>query len=191
MLPSGHIAAGILLGAHRSRRSQRRPNVVVAAAVVGTCLPDVDLVIPRVLDNLGVEHHLCSGQHHSWMTHTPLFWGSIAIGARRLVERSWAPAWAPEAAQLLAVGVALHLLQDSVANTVALLWPLRRREYGLGLDHLAGETDHAAYMRRYPSSPAGKLEGLIVLAAVAVGGRRLINNGARLRPRVRRNSVGI
>jgi hypothetical protein len=147
---------------------------VVAGAVVATCLPDIDLVIPIVLDSLGVEHHLCSGRHHSWMTHTPLFWGSVAIGAGRLAQRSRAPACAPEAAQLLAVGVALHLLQDSVANTVALLWPLRRREYGLGLDHLAGETDHQAYMRRYPSSPAGKLEGLLVLAAAAVGARRLI-----------------
>jgi hypothetical protein len=155
--------------------------VVVGGAVVATCLPDVDLTIPTILDNLGVEHHLCSGRHHSWMTHTPLFWGSIVIGARGLVERSWAPAWAPEAAQLLTVGVALHLLQDSVANTVALLWPLRRREYGLGLDHLAGETDHVAYMRRYPSSPAGKLEGLLVLAAATVGGRRLVK--AVRRPR--------
>jgi LexA-binding, inner membrane-associated putative hydrolase len=187
MLPSGHIAAGILLGAHRSRRSEWRPDVVVVSAVVGTCLPDIDLAIPMVLDNLGVEHHLCSGRHHSWMTHTPLFWGSIVMGVRSLVERSWAPPWAPEAAQLLAVGVAVHLLQDSVANTVALLWPLRRREYGLGLDHLAGETDHVAYMRRYPSSPAGKLEGLLVLAAVAVGWQRLIKNPGRLRPRLRRN----
>jgi hypothetical protein len=155
--------------------------VVVAGAVVGTCLPDVDLVIPTVLDKLGVEHHLRSGRHHSWMTHTPLFWGSVVIGARSLAERSWAPAWAPEAAQLLAVCVALHLSQDSVANTVALLWPLRKREYGLGLDHLAGETDHAAYMRRYPSSPAGKLEGLLVLAALVVGWRTLI--GASRHPR--------
>jgi SAM-dependent methyltransferase len=181
MLPSGHIAAGILLGAHCSRRSEWRPAVVVAGAVVGTCLPDIDLLIPSVLDDLAVEHDLCSGRHHSWITHTPLFWGSIVIGVRRLARRSWAPAWAPEAAQLLAVGVAVHLLQDSLANTVALLWPLRRREYGLGLDHLAGETDHVAYMRRYPSSPAGKLEGLLVLAAVAVGGRGLFSDARRRR----------
>jgi hypothetical protein len=181
MLPSGHIAAGILLGAHHSRRSGWHPDVVVAGAVVGTCLPDADLLIPKVLDALGVEHHLCSGRHHSWVTHTPLFWCSVVIGARSLGERSWSPAWAPETARLLAAGVALHLLQDSVANTVALLWPLRRREYGLGLDHLAGETDHMAYIRRYPSSAAGKLEGLLVLAAVAVGWRRLIDTAARLR----------
>jgi LexA-binding, inner membrane-associated putative hydrolase len=174
MLPSGHIAAGVLLGARHSRRSAWRPNVVVAGAVVGTCLPDVDLVVPTVLDKLGVEHHLCSGRHHSWVTHTPLFWGSVVMGACRLAGRPGAPTWAPEAAQLLAAAVAVHLVQDSVANTVALLWPLRRREYGLGLDHLAGETDHVAYMRRYPSSPAGKLEGLLVLAAVAVGWRTLI-----------------
>jgi hypothetical protein len=75
---------------------------------------------------------------------------------------------------LLAVGVALHLLQDSAANTVSLLWPLRRRRYGLGLDDLAGETDHVEYMRRYPSSTAGKLEGALVLAAVTVSWRHLV-----------------
>jgi membrane-bound metal-dependent hydrolase YbcI (DUF457 family) len=182
MLPSGHIAAGILLGAHRSRRSEWRPEAIVAGAVVGTCLPDIDLVIPKVLDSLGVEHRLCSGRHHSWMTHTPVFWGFTMMGVRSLVERPRTPAWAPEAAQLLAVGVALHLLQDSVANTVALLWPLRRREYGLGLDHLAGETDHVAYMRRYPSSPAGKLEALLVLAAIAVGARGVIGASRAHRP---------
>ena len=156
--------------------------MVVATAVVGTCLPDVDLIIPKVLDHLGVEHGLSSGRHHSWMTHTPLFWGSIAIATRRIAGRSSAPEWAPEAAKLLAVGVALHLLQDAVANTVALLWPLRRDEYGLGLDHLGGETDHIAYMRRYPSSPAGKLEGTLVLAAVAVGWRRLVRACRRSQP---------
>jgi hypothetical protein len=74
---------------------------------------------------------------------------------------------------MLTIGVALHLLQDSLANTVALLWPLRRREYGLGLDHLAGVTDHVEYARRYPSSPAGKLEAALMLAALVVCERRL------------------
>jgi hypothetical protein len=179
MLPSGHIAAGILLGAHRRRRSAWHPDVVVAGAVGATCLPDIDLVIPAVLDQLGVDHRLRSGRHHSWITHTPVFWGCVTLGARGLAARPSAPAWAPEAARMLAVGVAVHLSQDAVANTVALLWPLRRREYGLGLDDLAGETDHLAYMRRYPSSPAGKLEGLLVLAAVAVAGRELVGGGAR------------
>jgi hypothetical protein len=174
MLPSGHIAAGLLLGAQRSRRSDRHPGVVITAGIVSACLPDVDLVIPTLLDRVGVEHRLCSGEHHSWATHTPLFWGFVVASARRIALRSSSPAWAPEAVNLLAVGVAVHLLQDSLANTVALLWPLRRREYGLGLDHLAGETNHVEYMRRYPSSPAGKLEGALVLAAVAVCRRHLI-----------------
>jgi hypothetical protein len=172
MLPSGHIAAGILLGAHHGRRSARSPGLVTAGAILGTCLPDLDLAIPTILDRLGLEHTLCSGRHHSWMTHTPLFWGALAVAAHRLARRPAAPATAPEAVSLLTAGVAVHLVQDSVANTVALLWPLRRREYGLSLDRLAGETDHVAYMRRYPASPAGRLEGVLVLAAVVVGGRR-------------------
>jgi LexA-binding, inner membrane-associated putative hydrolase len=168
MLPSGHIAAGVLLGAQRSRRSEGRPGAVMAGAVVSACLPDVDLLIPSLLDRLGVTHRLSTGKHHSWPSHTPLFWGVVAAGARSIARRSSSPAWAPEAASVLATGVAIHLLQDSVANTVALLWPLRRREYGLGLDHLPGVTDHVEYTRRYPPSPAGKLEGALVLAAACV-----------------------
>ena len=133
MLPSGHIAAGILLGAHRTRRSGWRQTRSSPARSSGPPSRTSTSSIPTVLDNLGVEHQLCSGRHHSWMTHTPLFWGSVLIGVRSLVERSWAPAWAPEAAQLLAVGVALHPLRDFVANTVALLWPLRGVSMGLAL----------------------------------------------------------
>jgi hypothetical protein len=103
-----------------------------------------------------------------------MFWGVIALSARRLARRSSFPGSAQEAATLLAAGVAVHLVQDSVANTVALLWPLRRREYGLGLDRLPGVTDHVEYTRRYPSSPAGRLEGALVLAAVVVGWRELV-----------------
>ena len=173
MLPSGHIAAGVLLGAQRSRPTGRHPGALVAGGVVSACLPDLDLMIPMLLDRLGVSHRLRSGEHHRWATHTPLFWGSVALGARRIARRPAAPAWAPEAASMLAIGVAVHLVQDSVANTVALLWPLRRREYGLGLDHLGDVTNHVAYVRRYPSSPAGKLEGALVLAAAAVAWRHL------------------
>ncbi len=95
-----------------------------------------------------------------------LFWGAVGAGTRWLARRGGAPRWAPEAASVLAAGAAVHLLLDTVANTVALLWPIRRREYGLGLDHLAGVTDHAEYVRRYPASPAGRLELALVIAAI-------------------------
>ncbi|MDQ6805538.1 MAG: metal-dependent hydrolase [Actinomycetota bacterium] len=173
MLPSGHIAAGVLVGALRGRRSERRLGVVMTGAVVSTCLPDVDVMVPGLLHHLGVSHCLRSGEHHSWISHTPLFWGLLVTGARRLALRSTSPPWAPEAASLLAIGAGVHLAQDTVANTVALLWPLRRREYGLGLDHLGGVTDHLEYMRRYPSSPAGKLEGALILAAAFISWRHL------------------
>jgi hypothetical protein len=172
MLPSGHIAAGVLLGAQRSRRRDRHRGAVVTGAVISTCLPDVDLLLPGLLDRLGVEHRLDSGEHHSWASHTPLFWALAAAGARRVARRPSSPAWAPEAANLLTLGVAVHLVQDSVANTVALLWPLRRRQYGLGLDHLPGVTDHLEYTRRYPSSTAGKIEGALLLAAAWTTWRR-------------------
>ena len=163
MLPTGHIATGVLLGA---RRSGRHPAREIAAGVAVSCLPDADILIPKALDRLGIEHRLNSGTHHSWVTHTPLFWAGILIAARTASRRPAAPPWAHDAADLLSAGIALHLLQDSVANTVALAWPVRRREYGLGLDRLAGETDHYAYLRRYPASPAGVLELGLIGAAV-------------------------
>jgi hypothetical protein len=177
MLPSGHLAGGALLGAWCSRRSARHPAHVIAGGMLATSAPDLDLLIPSVLDRLGIDHDLNTGVHHRWVTHTPLFWGLTAVGARRLSRWRGAPGWAPGTADMLAVGVGLHLLQDSVANTVALLWPLRRREYGLGLDRLAGVDDHLEYIRRYPSSPAGKLEAGLLVAAVASCAWRLGQHG--------------
>lgn len=141
--------------------------------MLAASVPDLDLLLPTVLDRLGVDHHLNSGVHHRWMTHTPLFWGLALAGVRRLSRHPNAPRWAPEAAWLLSAGVPLHLLQDAVANTVALLWPLRRREYGLGLDRLAGLDDHREYVRRYPSSPAGRLEVALLIAAAGSSAYRV------------------
>jgi hypothetical protein len=162
----------MLLGAWRSRRSREHPGFLIAGGVAAATLPDLDLVIPSLLDRFGIEHRLNSGTHHSWVTHTPLFWGLVAAAARRLAGLRFAPAWGPEAANTLALGAAVHLLQDSLANTVALFWPLRRREYGFGLDRLAGVTDHREYVRRYPSSPAGKAELGLLFAALLYSAQR-------------------
>lgn len=120
-----------------------------------------------MLDRLGVEHRLNTGRHHSWITHTPLFWSAVSAAAWRAGRTESAPAWGPEAARLLATGSAIHLLGDATANTVALLWPMSRREYGLALDRMPGVTDHVEYVRGYPASPAGRLEAALVVAAAA------------------------
>jgi hypothetical protein len=158
VLPSGHIASGLLLGLGHSRAATgRKRRLILAGAVLAACLPDADLALPPLLDRLGIRHRLNSGTHHSWPTHTPLFWGMVAVGLRRLRPGA--------AARLVARGSALHLLLDATANTVALLWPLRRREYGLSLDRMPGVDDHLAYVRRYPATPAGRLEGALIAAA--------------------------
>lgn len=173
VLPPGHIAAGALLGARRSHHSPRHPLLLICGGIAIGVLPDLDVFIPRLLSRLGIENELESGTHHRWVTHTPLFWGLVGLMSRRFARHPRAPAWAPEAAQMLLTGTAVHLAQDTFANTVALLWPLRRREYGLQLDRLPGVADHADYARRYPASPAGKVEAVLVLAAVLACMRRL------------------
>lgn len=174
MLPTGHIATGVLLGLRRTRDTGpgARRRLILAGAVASTCLPDADLALPALLDRLGVEHRLNSGHHHSWMTHTPLFWATVTGLARRAGRHPSAPAWAPVAARLLTAGVALHLLEDTAANTVAILWPLRRREYGLSLDQMPEEDDHLAYVRRYPATPAGWLEAALIVLAIAGAARQ-------------------
>ncbi len=173
MLPSGHIATGILLGHRRGRvASGRSRRLIVAGAVVAACLPDADLALPIVLDRLGFKHRLNSGRHHSWMTHTPVFWAGVTALGRRASRHPGAPPWAPEAARLLTAGVALHLAGDALANTVALLWPLHRREYGLSLDHMPSVDDHLEYVRRYPATAAGWLEGMLIAAAVRSAARQ-------------------
>lgn len=179
MLPSGHIATGVLLGLGRSRHVARsRRRLILAGSVASACLPDVDLVLPRVLDRLGVEHRLNSGRHHSWMTHTPIFWAGLSLLGLSVGRQRCAPVWAPEAARLFALGAVLHLAGDTVANTVALLWPLRRREYGLSLDRMPGVDDHPEYLRRYPASPAGRLEAILIVAAAGWSAARLRSGGA-------------
>lgn len=181
MLPTGHLATGVLLGLHRSRRRHGvERSVVLAGAVACSVLPDADLAIPALLDRIGVEHRLQTGRHHSWMTHTPLFWGLVCRVAWRASRSQSAPGWAPEAALLLTAGVALHLIGDATANTLAVLWPLRRREYGVGLDRLPGVTDHLEYTRRYPASPAGRLEAALIGSAAIWSLARLRQRGRTL-----------
>lgn len=165
MLPSGHIASGVLLGLRHGRQFSAGPRRAIrAGAVLCACLPDADLALPLLLDRLGVGHRLNSGRHHSWVTHTPVFWGGVALAARRLRPRP--------AAELLAAGPAVHVLLDAIANTVALLWPLRRREYGLSLDRMPDVDDHLVYIRRYPTTPAGRLEGVLIALAALVALRQ-------------------
>jgi len=173
MLPPGHVAAGVLLGERRSRRTAQHPLLLIAGGIAIGVLPDLDVLLPKLLSRAGIEHELDSGVHHSWITHTPVFWGWVTLTARRLAQRPRAPAWAADVAGMLATGTAVHLAQDSLANTVALLWPVRRRRYGFQLDRLPGVTDHAEYARRYPASPAAKVEALLVLAAAVTCARRL------------------
>ena len=59
--------------------------------MLAASIPDLDLLIPALLDRLGVEHELNTGVHHRWVTHTPLFWGLVLAEARRLARCAGRP----------------------------------------------------------------------------------------------------
>jgi hypothetical protein len=170
----------VLLGSRERSRSPLPPGRLMAASVAAVLLPDLDLLLPKMLDAAGVDRQLDSGVHHRWVTHTPALWGMIAVLARRAARLRPASPWSGEAARLLALGAGIHLLQDAVANTVSLLWPLRRREYGLGLDGMPEVTDHREYVRRYPATAAGILEAAIIIAALGASRPSPDSRGASL-----------
>ena len=106
-----HLPAGyILASAARQRSAASR---IVAAALVGSALPDVDMVYFFLTG--GKVHH------HDYVSHWPLFWLALAVVALPAVGRL-APRWFPAAAVFFAA-VMLHMIMDTVAAPMLWLAP--------------------------------------------------------------------
>lgn len=94
-LPAGYLATRL------------GPRVPTSPFLVGSVLPDLDLVL---VYGFGIAQH-----HHSFLTHRPALWlGVLLLGmCLRL----------PGVATL-GCGALLHVALDSVAGQIAWLWPL-------------------------------------------------------------------
>lgn len=164
MRPYGHLAGGALLGALLAERTDLHPALVVVGTALAANLPDLDIAGPIACDILDIDHGINSQAHHSWVTHTPAFWFAVLSAATVASQnRSVRVRFLVKA---LRHAIALHLAQDTVANSLSLGWPFVKKEYGLKLDGI-GQMDHAEYLKAYKSSKAWYVEQAI--AALAVG----------------------
>ena len=118
----GHLPAGYLtsLGA----RLAGLPSLFCVALIVGSVLPDVDILWFYLVDNQ-------STHHHSYITHRPILWFAIlAFGAT----------FSSSLLKGLGTGGILHLGLDSIAGHVAWLWPIS--DAGLTLVEVQPTHDH-------------------------------------------------
>ena len=113
-LPVGSLVAHALsAGAPRARS-----RVIFVASLVGSVLPDVDMLWFHLVDHGRVHHH-------RYWTHVPLFWAAFALPALLVTARLW-PARL-RAVVAFFIAIASHLVLDTVVGDVQWLQPLSDR----------------------------------------------------------------
>ncbi len=108
-LPTGYLTAAA------AQRCGLRARGLAAACLVGSLLPDVDLLWFYLVDAGRVHHHL-------YWTHWPVVWMALLLLALAACALSRGKDWAV-AAGFLAGSALLHVGLDGVAGDVPLLAP--------------------------------------------------------------------
>lgn len=123
-LPAGYVATetalrwGIL---SPSRAVSRR--AILAAGLLGSVLPDVDILYFYLIDD---RQHL----HHGYWTHIPSFWAVVFLGLYGLAagRRS---TWMKTTLIAAGANVLLHLGLDTITGKVRWLAPFSSRDFVL------------------------------------------------------------
>ena len=115
-----HLPSGYILGM-LARRWREMPGIV-AAAMVGGVIPDIDMLYFHLVDG-GRTHH------HAYITHWPLFW--MAAGAFGLVVSRWFGATRLPLIAAFFAGALLHMMLDTVASPIMWLAPFDRHAFEL------------------------------------------------------------
>lgn len=98
----GHLPAGFL-----AARAIGLTGAMFAGFVIGSVVPDLDMLWFYLVDHGG--HH-----HHGYLTHRPFLWVAVLLGG--LVLRRWA-------VFAFGLGALLHMLLDSIAGRINWGWP--------------------------------------------------------------------
>lgn len=112
---TAHLPSGYVLG----RLLPARPGVM-AAALIGSVFPDLDLIWFYLIDDRAIHHH------HYWV-HAPGLWLGLAAPLLPLCywyARRWLPALAAFFAAIL-----MHICLDGIAGGTMWFWPLTDRLY--------------------------------------------------------------
>ncbi|RWI15458.1 MAG: metal-dependent hydrolase [Mesorhizobium sp.] len=116
-----HLPSGYILG-RLARRRRREASDVVAAAMLGSVIPDIDMLYFYLIDG-GRTHH------HAYITHWPLFWatiGTVGVSVGRLLGSRRLPSIA-----IFLAGAMVHMALDTVASPIMWLAPFSHRPFEL------------------------------------------------------------
>ena len=118
------MVIGHLPGAYLAFKAfgRRIPPVVFAAAMVGSVLPDLDMLAFYFLDQR-------SFHHHEYITHRPVLWFSmVSIG---LLAMQFSQSRVATIFVGLGAGGLVHMMLDSITGEIAWAWPLSSATFPL------------------------------------------------------------
>jgi len=123
-LPAGYLWTRFIV---RKRRLAEVPSpryrLLMTLGLIGSLLPDVDMLYFYLIDN---RQHL----HHGYWTHIPVYW-LVLFGATLLIGRLLRKPLVSPAAIVLFSNVFIHLGLDTIAGKVRWLAPFSNRDFVL------------------------------------------------------------
>ena len=163
MTTFAHFGGGIAVAAavqHYVFKEEITPAVIVTGVLLGL-LPDLDSLLALLFGKWspGVEQL----SHHSYFTHTPIFYLFVSGLIWLILDWKWA---------LIFLSVTLtHLLMDSWSTDdgIMWLWPLRKEQYSLfPMDSHTGGVYGLQFYARYVLTPRLIMPELFFIAAGAI-----------------------
>lgn len=146
-----HLPAGYLVG----RAFGARAGPVMAAALAGAVLPDLDLIWFYLIDDRAFHHH-------RYWVHIPGFWAAVAAVVLPLCRIAAPQLWWPALAFFASILV--HLVLDSVGGGILWLWPFDDRL--IALVEVPATQSH--WVLSFLAHWTVALEAAIILAAAAL-----------------------
>jgi hypothetical protein len=163
MTTFAHVGGGIAAAAavqHFVFKDEITPSIILMGAFLGL-LPDLDSLIVLLLGKWSPGAEQLS--HHSYFTHTPLFYLLIAGIIWLVLDWEWA--------LLFLTVTIIHLLMDSWSTDdgIMWLWPFRNDQYSLfPMDSHANGIFGLQFYARYVLTPRLILPELLIVAAGAI-----------------------
>ena len=116
-----HLPSGYILGTFMRRHWPDSPGII-GAAMVGSVIPDIDMLYFHFVDG-GRTHH------HSYITHWPLFWA--ATGLLSLISANWRARSYVAATGAFFAAAMVHMILDTLASPILWLMPFDRQAFEL------------------------------------------------------------
>lgn len=122
-LPAGYLATRWLINKLSHPSTKQQQLWLLGIGLLGSVLPDVDLLYFYWIDQR--QHN-----HHSYWTHTPIFW-LVIFTPPCLVTLLTKQTLIFTTLIVLLLNIMLHLLLDSIAAEILWLYPFAEQQFGL------------------------------------------------------------